>query len=543
MKTLLHITAILLISTMALAQTSWQISGKVIDMDKSVVQFASVFVNNTRIGTSTDENGFFALTIPARIQQVELVISSVGYNTIKKKLTDKDQKLQNLLIAFESGIQLKEVAIKAKRDKEWKRKWKIFERGLMGESDLSSKCVILNPEVIRLEYDKDKNVIATAEQPIIIQNNALGLIINYQIDFFETNGTKTLYSGSKFFKNIDSNNTDLQKKWVKPRKDAYVNTFRNFLVSLSQQKLKENRFAVYKILVPKTMYFGKTSITEEILNKSIVPCKAEDIFFYDYNTEQFTLYSDKPLMIFTMNKNAPVRVFSDFPYVYSIINLPNSYFNFTANGWLSKPNGITIRGFWGDEGFANMLPEDYFIDEDNQQNNTITNNRDTVNQQVNPIATNQATAIAPKNFKPDTITLKNTVTQGIVYDKEAIAQEEKKEFAIVSNDITVKISETDRNLSIFNLLSRIPGLVVINIQGQYQIHFRGTNTNLGGGGGSITPALLYDGNFIDDEGTVMSILNSLNVRDIKSLGAIKYGNSAAFGARGANGTIVIETNK
>jgi len=495
MKTLLQITAILLISTMAFTQNNWQISGKVIDIDKSVVPFANVFVNNTRIGTSTDENGFFVLTIPARIQQVELVVSSVGFNTIKRKLTNKDQQLQNLVIAFENGIQLKEIAITAKRDKEWKRKWKIFERGLMGESDLRSKCRILNPEVVRLEYDKDKNVVATAEKPIIIQNNALGLIINYHIDFFETNGVKTLYSGSKFFKNIDSNNTDLQKKWIKPRKDAYVNTFRNFLVSLSQQKLKENGFAVYKVLVPKTMYFGKTSVTEEILNKSIVPCKAEDIFFYDYNTEQFTVYSDKPLMIFTMNKSATVRVFSDFPYMYSIINLPNSYFNFTANGWLSKPNGLTIRGFWGDEGFANMLPEDYFIDEDNQQSNISTNNSKDL---ISPTANNQTVIIAPKNFKPDTLTLKNTATQGIVYDKEAIAQEEKKEFAIVSNDITVKISESDQNLSVFDLLRRIPGLMVTNVQGQYQIHFRSTNTNLGGGSGSLTPALAYDGTLIYD---------------------------------------------
>jgi hypothetical protein len=75
--------------------------------------------------------------------------------------------------------------------------------------------------------------------------------------------------------------------------------------------------------------------------------------------------------------------------------------------------------------------------------------------------------------------------------------------------------------------------------GQYRIHFRSTNTNLGGGGGTITPALLYDGNFIDEESTVMNILNNLSVIDIKSLGAVKYGNSAAFGARGANGTIVI----
>jgi hypothetical protein len=255
---------------------------------------------------------------------------------------------------------------------------------------------------------------------------------------------------------------------------------------------------------------------------------------FDRETEEFIFYSEYPLMVFVTNRFNPIKIFYDYPYYYSVVNLVNFHASFGENGWLSKPNGILINGYWGREGFANMLPDDYFPEDFHQLDSTLAETN------IRTIA-----AIAPRGFKTDSIPLKEIITQGVVYDSKPVSElkEERKEFAIVSNDINVKISENDYNLSIFDLLRRIPGMVVTNVQGQYTIHFRSTNTNLGGGGGSITPALVLDGTFIDGEETVMNILNSLNVRDIKELGAVKYGNSAAFGSRGANGTIVITTNK
>ena len=233
-------------------------------------------------------------------------------------------------------------------------------------------------------------------------------------------------------------------------------------------------------------------------------------------------------MVFSTNRYVPIRIFADYPNPYSIIDLVRNYSVFTENGWLSKPNGILIKGYWGAEGMANLLPDDYVPQ---------------TFEALPPPETNPS-KIAFKGFEVDSVKSEVKI-QGTSFNKKEVAKltEERIIPQIVSNDITVKISESDQNLTVFDLLRRIPGLMVINVQGQYQIHFRSTNTNLGGGGGSLTPALLYDGNFIDDEETVMNILNNLSVRDIKSLGAVKYGNSAAFGARGGNGTLVIVTNK
>lgn len=520
--------------------TSWKIEGKIIEKTKAAVPFANVYVNNTSIGTTTDINGFFTLNIPSRIQKIDLVVSFVGYVTLKKNFVRNDPKLKNLTLILQNGVELNEVKVIAKHDRDWKRKWKIFQRGLFGESDFYKDCQILNPEVVKLESDKSKKVIATANEPIIIQNDAFGLKITFQMEKFESDGEKTYYAGYKFFENLDSVSTTQQKKWARNKKRAYNDSFRNFLVLLAQHKLKKNGFAIFKVLKYKEMYYGRTSVANEILNGALAECTEEEICTYDSDNNQYYLYSDTPLMVFVTNTYTPIRVYADYPNPYSLISLVNKFAGFTANGWLSRPNGILIQGYWGHEGFSNMLPEDYFPEHFQEQDSTVVSNE---------LSANEIKTITPKTFKTDSIAFRadtitfNSTVQGVIYDKTNKVSEEKKEFAIVSNDINVKISESDGNLSIFDLLRRIPGLMVINVLGQYQIHFRSTNTNLGGGGGSITPALVFNGTFMDDEETVMNILNSLNVQDIKELGAIKYGNSAAFGSRGANGTIVITTKK
>jgi CarboxypepD_reg-like domain len=534
MKLMVKVLTLFLFPTLLFSQSSWQISGKIIERSKMPVPFANLYINNTSIGTNTNQNGDFLLKIPARIQKIELVISFVGYVTIKKSFSKNDPKLQNLTLILQNGVELNEVKVTAKHDGEWKRKWRVFSRGLLGESDFYKDCTILNPEVVKLEYDKDKKVIATANEPIIIQNNAFGLKIVFQMEKFESDGEKTFYAGYKFFENIDSGSVIQQKKWTRNKKRAYNDSFRNFLVSLIQKSLSKNGFAIFKIQKPKEMYYGRTTVANEIANGSLVDCTAEEIIGYDAEIDQFYIYSTLPLMVFVTNSYTPLRVFNDYPNPYSIINLVHSYAGFTKNGWLSKPNGILIQGYWGREGFANMLPEDYFPENFQQEDNTFVGN---------DVPTIKPQIITSKGFNADAIS-GNIIAQDILYDKISVeVKEEKKQFVIVSNDINVKINENDANLSIFDLLRRIPGMVVINVQGQYQIHFRGTNTNLGGGGGSLTPALMLDGTFMDDEETVMSILNGLNVNDIKDLGAVKYGNSAAFGSRGSNGTIVINTKK
>ena len=59
--------------------------GVVIDAEKNKpVQNASVFLNTTSIGTLTNEEGNFSLTIPSG--RYELIVSSIGYETYTQSL-------------------------------------------------------------------------------------------------------------------------------------------------------------------------------------------------------------------------------------------------------------------------------------------------------------------------------------------------------------------------------------------------------------------------------------------------------------------------
>jgi hypothetical protein len=131
--------------------------------------------------------------------------------------------------------------------------------------------------------------------------------------------------------------------------------------------------------------------------------------------------------------------------------------------------------------------------------------------------------------------------QGTQYQrKDAIRVEEQT--ALMNLDYEVKINERDNGLTVFDLLRRIPGLKVTSDANGYSIAFLGNNTNVGGSGDS-TPALDIDGQFSDNAQFVLETIGSLSVRQIKKIGVVKYGNSAAYGARGSKGIIVIQTVK
>ena len=67
------------------------IRGKVIDSKETPLIGASVYLNNTSIGTTTDDEGRFELTIKEGVY--ELIVSYLGYETLQYQLdTSKPNK-------------------------------------------------------------------------------------------------------------------------------------------------------------------------------------------------------------------------------------------------------------------------------------------------------------------------------------------------------------------------------------------------------------------------------------------------------------------
>jgi hypothetical protein len=61
------------------------LKGQVLDAEKSTpIPGASVFLNNTSVGTVTNSQGQFELLIPAG--RFDLIISSIGYETVNQPI-------------------------------------------------------------------------------------------------------------------------------------------------------------------------------------------------------------------------------------------------------------------------------------------------------------------------------------------------------------------------------------------------------------------------------------------------------------------------
>src|SRR6218665_1689281 len=114
--------------------------------------------------------------------------------------------------------------------------------------------------------------------------------------------------------------------------------------------------------VVKTMYYGQTTVANEIKDGALIPVDATKICMYDKDSESFFIHSEFPLLVFVKKRFHLKPFFADYPYKYSEIVLPKAYAGFTENGWLSRPNGIVLKDYWGYEGFANLLPDDYNVD-------------------------------------------------------------------------------------------------------------------------------------------------------------------------------------
>lgn len=473
------------------------------------------------------------MNVPARYKKAELVASFVGYKPEVKQLQATPGRTANVVFKLDLNNTIREVIIKGKHDKHWRRKWRIFRNGLLGDSPFARQCRILNQESITLGIDEAAGLVtAVSSEPIVIENPALGYKVAFHMNKFESNGRKTFLSGYKFFESWPAADPEKQRKQIHNRGIAFRDSFRNFLVSLSKNTLEANGIEIFTMKTIREFYLTKIPLEKEVTGGNFTPVAADSVCVFDKTKGYFILHSRYPLLVFQRKLYNSASVFSDYPFKYSQIVLPNLYCTFTDNGWLMAPNGITIHDAWAREGFAEMLPIDYPLPDDTTP--------------ITAVALIQNTNQVKETIATD-LKLPAIESQQTLLNKDGLIQNAaKQEDGLIKPDYVMSISESDNSGSVFDLLKRIPGLRVTfdGASNSYKVHFVENNTNLNANASfDNTVALMLDNVFYNGADTVIPILNSMTVRDIKSISAVRYGNSAAFGARGASGILIINTNK
>ena len=93
---------------MSFAQS--QIEGYVTDANNEPVSYANVFLSGTKIGTTTNENGFFTIS-NLKEGTYNVKVSYVGYHGVVKLVTLKENETIKLTFKLEDNLKLEEVEV------------------------------------------------------------------------------------------------------------------------------------------------------------------------------------------------------------------------------------------------------------------------------------------------------------------------------------------------------------------------------------------------------------------------------------------------
>ena len=177
MKKIIPFLFLNLISIAVFSQANYTISGKIIDAaTKLPLQGASVFAENTTIGTATNTEGFFRLQLPNG--GYSIVVTFTGYQTETKRVTTADAGNREMVIEIkQKEKELQDVVIKASFEVKngWVKYGDFFLENFIGKTANSQQCVIKNKDAVKFFFYKRKGLLKVmAEEPLEITNDGLG---------------------------------------------------------------------------------------------------------------------------------------------------------------------------------------------------------------------------------------------------------------------------------------------------------------------------------------------------------------------------------
>ncbi|MCD8741057.1 carboxypeptidase-like regulatory domain-containing protein [Mucilaginibacter roseus] len=341
----------------------YKISGRVLNaIDNKPINNASILLNNTTIGTASSNDGAFTLQ-NVKGGKYELIISSVGYETYMGSVfmeTDNiDLKTIKLL---PKSIVLSEVNVRP--DADWFAKYDIFKREFLGSSKLASKCKILNPELLNLEYSKNKQVLkATTDDFLIIENNELGYRIKYLLQEFDFDKSRRMlfYGGSTLFEEMKGTSSQ-KKKWKKNRLKAYLGSQVHFLRSAVGNRLADEYFEVLRLVRDSSKGKGMFDRVQYLIKQ---PLSVTD---YVKHTDQRTLFAlqfkDCLYVMYKKRRNTEANAFAmnlkEAPkHEASIMTIKGNFAAFDLNGVLTDPHSVVNEGIWATQRVAELLPVNY----------------------------------------------------------------------------------------------------------------------------------------------------------------------------------------
>ena len=342
---------------------------------------ASVFAENTTLGTSTDADGNFKLYLPPG--GYEVIATFTGFNSSRKRIATTD----NLPLNFELKVhekQMMDIAVVSSSEVKdgWIKYGDFFIAEFIGKTENSNNCTIKNKEAIHFYFSKRRNRLkVTSDEPLLIENKSLGYNIRYNLDSFthEYNTNISWFTGSPLFEEIplaDSTDITQLKQRADARKKAYDGSILHFMRSVYNKKLKENGFEIQFIVkdngndraLKLKNFYGA-------LNYNFYD-STQTVEIKPNQTDLGVIYiKEKPSPDFLASRDNEPSAFQ-----FSVLSfLPGETLVIEKNGYYYEQTDVTISAYWTWEKVADLLPYNYMLTEENNPAENSTPESSTAN--------------------------------------------------------------------------------------------------------------------------------------------------------------------
>jgi hypothetical protein len=342
---------------------------------------ASVFCQNTTLGTATNKQGEFSLQLKSG--GYDLIFTYTGYQTQTIRITGDVTKFEILMIKEDKS--LGEVVIKSSNEVKdgWEKYGSFFLENFVGSTPNASQCVLQNPEVLKFYFLKKSNKLRVlATEPLQIANKALGYNLRYQLDSFVYfyNTDINSYRGYCLYTEMEGTDS-LRRVWSSNRMKAYYGSKLQFMRSYYDSTLIEDGWnidmldetdhtkfnrvknvydtSVYSevILYPEITVMTSPEAPDSLPVPKVILDSAHatmQVEFYYPRKISVTYTKKKPepeyIKKFKLPKNVAVQI-SYIDMLDGIAIKENGYY-YDQKDWINQ-------GYWSWKNIADLLPYDY----------------------------------------------------------------------------------------------------------------------------------------------------------------------------------------
>ena len=345
----------LLILCSAISYGQFSVSGKIIDAEsKEPLNSASVYCQNTTIGTTTNKQGEFSLQLKSG--GYELIISYTGYQTKQVQISSTDTRIPDIEMAKEEKS-LGEVIIKTSNEVKdgWAKYGSFFSEHFIGKTPNAAQTTLLNPEVLKFYLLKKSNKLRVlATEPLQIENKALGYNLRYQLDSFiyHYNTDINSYRGFCLYSEMEGNDS-LKRVWAANREKAYYGSKLHFMRSYYDSAVVEEGFIIDMLDEADDKKFNKVTDIYDTLYYGALDSTMQVEIWYPRKIS-ITYAKKKPepeyLKQFKLPKNVAIQI-SYIAMTDGIAIKENGYY-YDQKDWINQ-------GYWSWKNLADQLPYDY----------------------------------------------------------------------------------------------------------------------------------------------------------------------------------------